>query len=227
MISVCVPSRGRPDSMRRLVESVRDTATTPVEVVFYLDLDDPESVPVAVELGMSGTVQHVLGERIVLSDMWNVAAANASGEILMMCGDDVVFRTPGWDKRVADAFEAIPDRIALVYGNDLLQHERLATHPFIHRRWYDAVGHLVPGGFSCDWCDMWLNEVAIALGRRVYLPDVITEHMHPVIGKARMDQNHRDRLARGHRDNVRGLYEARADERAADVEKLRACLSPS
>jgi hypothetical protein len=211
--------------MRRLVESIQTTSTTPVEVVFYLDLDDPDSCQTAVELGMAGTVKHVIGERIVLSNMWNVAAAQASGDILMMCGDDIAFRTPGWDVRVAEAFEQVPDRIALVFGNDLIQHEHHATHPFIHRRWYEAVGYLVPNGFSCDWCDTWLNEVAVELGRRVYLPDVITEHIHPVIGKARMDDNHRERLARGKRDNVRAIYESRADERAVDVEKLRAVLN--
>lgn len=211
--------------MRRLVESVYATAETPVEVVFYCDLDDPDSTAAAVELGRSGTVKHVLGERICLSDMWNAAAQQAAGEVLMMCGDDIVFRTPGWDSAVLEAFEGVPDRIALVYGNDLTQHERLATHPFIHRRWYDAVGYLVPNGFSCDWSDMWLNEVAIALGRRVYLPNVVTEHMHPVMGKARLDDNHRERLARGRRDNVRQLYLDRAPEREADVQKLRAVIA--
>lgn len=211
--------------MVRLVESIRATATNPVEVVFYVDLDDPESLATAVQLGMSGTVKHVTGERIVLSDMWNAAAAHASGEILMMCGDDVVFRTNGWDERVAAAFDAVPDRIALVYGNDLIQHELLATHPFIHRSWYDAVGYLVPNGFSCDWCDMWLNEVAIALDRRIYLKDVITEHLHPVVGKSRLDDNHRERLARGRRDNVRQLYADREAERVLDVEKLRAVMT--
>jgi len=225
MISICCPTRARPSNMRRLVESAQGLASGPVEVVFYVDLDDPDSIATAVELGMSGTVRHVAGERITLSDMWNVAAENASGEILMMCGDDVVFRTPEWDKRVEEGFEAVPDRVALVYGNDLIQHERLATHPFIHRNWYNAVGYLVPYGFSCDWCDMWLNEVAIELGRRVYLPDVITEHVHPVMGKVRMDDNHRERLARGRRDNVRQLYTDRAEERVADVVKLRAVMA--
>ena len=226
MISVCVPSRIRPQNMSRLVESVYATSTTPVEVLFRLDLDDEASIVEAVRLGMTyPMVRHVAAERGVLSDLWNDAAAISTGEILMMCGDDIVFRTADWDKKVLDAFDQYPDRIALVYGNDLIQHERLATHPFIHRRWYEAVGYLVPNGFSCDWCDMWLNEVAIALGRRHYLPDVITEHMHPVMGKARLDESHRERIARGRRDNVRALYEARADERAADVEKLKAVMA--
>lgn len=207
--------------MRRLVDSIRATAAGVVEVVFYIDNDDPDSIQAAIDLG----AKHVIGERIVLSDMWNAAAAVASHDVLMMCGDDIVMRTPGWDQRVLIVFDAVDDGIALVYGNDLAQRRNLATHPFLHRRWIDAVGYFVPPGFSCDWSDAWLDEVATQLGRRIYLSDVITEHMHPVMGKSRLDQTHRDRLDRGRRDNVRALYEARADERARDVERLRAVMT--
>lgn len=220
VISVCCPTRGRPESMRRLAESIRATAAGEVELVFYIDLDDGPSCAAAVELG----ARHFLGERIVLSDMWNACAAAASGDIVMQCADDIVFRTPGWDLEVEAAFARVPDRIALVYGNDLVHGPRLGTHGFIHRAWMDAVGYMLPPGFSCDMSDLWVNEVAEELGRRVYLPRVITEHMHPSVGKGRLDQTHRDRLARGRADDVTALYAARAGERAAHVAKLRAVI---
>lgn len=217
VISVCCPTRGRPDNMRRLAESIRATAAGEVELVFYIDLDDGPSVATAVEL----KARHVIGERIVLSDMWNACAAAAAGDILMQCGDDIVFRTPGWDTAVTAEFDACPDRILLVHGDDGVHGARLATHGFVHRTWVDAVGYFLPPGFSCDMSDLWLNDVAIALSRRVYLPHLLTEHMHPIVGKASLDQTHRDRLAAGRRDNVHALYAARAGERAADVAKLR------
>lgn len=205
--------------MARLVKSIRSTAADPVEVVFYVDMDDPVSWQTAAELDV---VMVSSDPPIVLSDMWNRCANAAQGEVLMQCGDDIVFRTPGWDRAVMAAFEAVPDRIVLVHGDDRLQGFRLATHPFLHRRWVDTVGYLVPPGFSCDWTDVWLHEVAQALGRRVYLPGVVTEHMHPVAGKGPMDQTHRDRMERGARDNVAALYTARVGEREADIAKLRA-----
>ncbi len=217
VISVCCPTRGRPDNMRRLAGSIRATALGQVEVVFYIDLDDGPSVATAVELN----ARHVIGERIVLSDMWNACATAAAGEILMQCGDDIVFRTPGWDAEVTAAFDQHPDHIALVHGDDGIHGQALGTHGFVHRAWVDAVGYFLPPGFSCDMSDVWLNEVADALGRRVYLPKVLTEHMHPIVGKGVLDQTHRDRLAAGRRDGVHALYAARAGERAADVAKLR------
>jgi hypothetical protein len=227
MISVCCPSRGRPESMFRLVESVRATAVGPVEVIFYLDDDDPDSAVMAAQLGLAGLygqVMHIVGERITMSNTWNVLARHAAYEILMAAGDDVVFRTLGWDMRVREAFAAVDDRIALVHGDDLVHGPRLATHPFLHRRWVDAVGYLVPNGFSCDHTDTWVQEVADALGRRHYLPDVVTEHLHPIVGKARLDTTHRERLARNRRDHNAAVYDARAGERDRDVAILRALL---
>ncbi len=217
VISVCCPTRGRPANMRRLVESIAATALGDVDLVFYIDADDEPSAAMAVELDAC----HIIGERIVLSDMWNACTSAAVGEILMQCGDDIVFRTPGWDAEVTAAFDKHLDRIALVHGDDGIHGQALGTHGFVHRTWVDTVGYFLPPGFSCDMSDVWLNEVADQLGRRVYLPDVLTEHMHPIVGKGLLDQTHRDRLAAGRRDGVHALYAARAGERAADVAKLR------
>ena len=41
MISFSVPSRGRPKLAARLVNSARSTANNDVEILFYLNSDDP------------------------------------------------------------------------------------------------------------------------------------------------------------------------------------------
>lgn len=220
MISILCPTRGRPDNMRRMAESARETAVGEVEILFYVDDDDRRSRRTAERLG-AGVVT---GERIVLSQMWNVLAEKASGDIVMQCGDDIVFRTPGWDVRVEETFGRYPDRIVFVYAEDLYPTTWHGTHGFVHRRWIDAVGYFLPPHFSCDWSDVWLNQVASALGRIVYLPDVITEHMHVTLGKAAYDRTHDERIHRGRRDNVLDLYYQLAPERARDVEKLRTVM---
>jgi hypothetical protein len=222
VISVLCPTRGRPDSMRRMAESARETAVGEVEILFYVDEDDRRSRRTAERLG-AGVVT---GERIVLSQMWNVLAEKASGDIVMQCGDDVVFRTPGWDVRVEEVFARYPDRVVFVYGDDLYWSTFHGTHGFVHKRWIEAVGYFLPPHFSCDWSDVWLNQVAAAVGRIVYLPDVITEHMHPTVGKAVLDRTHQERLERGRRDDVASLYQRLKHERAADAAKLRAVMLP-
>lgn len=222
MISLLCPTRNRPGNVARMMASARATASGPLEFVFYTDSDAPlperiTSAPDAVT---------IRGERIVLSAMWNECAAKASADIMMQCDDEVIFRSQGWDTMVLAAFGTIPDMIAFVHGRDLYQPDgTFGTLGFLHRRWVDTVGYFTPPYFSCDYGDTWLNDVSNALGRRVYLRDVITEHCHPIAGKGTWDQTHLERLARGRQDNVAGLYESLASGRAADVAKLRAVMS--
>lgn len=205
-------------------QSAMDTANGAVELCMYLDEDDlklPEyRVPRSAETGGHWNLNITIGPRILLSEAWNVAAEKATGDIWMHAGDDIIFRTPGWDKAVADAFP--PDGIAFVYGRDGYQDENLGTHGFVTRRWVDAVGYFMPPYFSSDYNDLWLHEVAGMIDRRVYLPDVLIEHMHPIAGKGEWDRTHRDRLARHNMDRPDLLYERLAPQRAADAEKLRA-----
>lgn len=223
MISVLLPTRNRPASVARLLDSALETAGTEVEFVVYVDDDDPSADATLDVLHRFGAVV-VRGPRIVLSGTWNRCYERARFDVVMQCGDDIVFRTDGWDERVLEAFERRPDRLIFVHGDDGFQRERIGTHGFLHRDWVDVVGYFMPPYFSSDYNDLWLTEVADALGRRVYLPDVVTEHMHPVAGKGELDQTHRERIARHQRDDVDGLYRRLAPERAADVARLRAAI---
>lgn len=224
MISVLCPSRGRPEFARDLLESIRATAATiGVQLVLRLDEDDPALERYA-ELVAGSDVTTIVGPRVVLSECWNEAAERAVWDVLMLCGDDIRFRTPHWDDRVMSVIWSVPDKIVLVHGRDGIQDDRVATHPFMHRRWMETVGYFVPPYFASDYNDMWLTEVADAIGRRQYLADLYTEHLHPVAGKYHLDQTHLERLDRHRQQNCDALYQNTAPERATDVAKLQAYI---
>lgn len=221
LISILVPTRGRPVEFLRMVKSALETATHAkrVEVVAYLDEDDAANYSPRI-IG----VNYIVGPQIVLSEMWNTCFLEAKGNILMHCGDDIIFRTPGWDVTVRDTFAASKDKILLVHGDDCSPNtDALATHGFMHRRWVETVGYLVPPYFSSDWNDVWLTEVADMVGRRVKIP-IVTEHMHYSFDKAEHDQTYRDREERGRRDGVVEIYKAKHKERANDAAKLKAAM---
>jgi glycosyl transferase/beta-hydroxylase protein BlmF len=234
LISLLVPSRGRPDSLHKMVYSAFSNATHQrrIEVVAYLDEDDPRlfeydmQVPCAVHVDLMKNVRLGSGPRMLLSESWNYCFKIAKGEILMHCGDDLLFITHGWDQMVRDAFAAIPDRIGLVYGDDLSTNfPELATHGFLHRRWVETVGYFLPPLFSCDWNDVWISEVATKLDRLVPLPDMVIEHQHYSFDKREHDATDREREERGAADDVVGLFKRTAPERLADVEKLRKVMA--
>jgi hypothetical protein len=218
-ISILCPTRGRPENVKRLMESIISTSAEVPELLFYVDEDDDAFPHIADDY-----VHLVRGPRITLSQCWNELAKVATGDILMFCGDDVVFKTKNWDVLVRNAFRRIPDKIAFVHGDDGCYGSKFGTHGFVHRNWVEAVGYLLPPYFSSDYGDTWLNEVANSIHRRAFVP-MITEHMHFLFGKAELDQTHKERMERGDRDNVKQLYEDLAPKRAEDAEKLKAFMA--
>lgn len=219
MISLLCPTRGRPANMNRLWQSVKDTASNlkDIELIFYIDDDDLDSQQTAKGMGVS----RIVGKRIVLSEMWNKCYEISKGDILMHCGDDIIFRTVGWDKMVEDEFKKVNDKILFVYGKDGYSPDSFGTHGFISRNWVEVVGYFVPPYFSSDMNDTWLNDVADTIGRKKFLPELYTEHMHPINGKGEWDQTHLERLERHQTDNVTELYIGKSLERHQDADKLR------
>src|SRR4051812_40758138 len=98
-ISLLVPTRLRPLVLERMIESAFNKAEnkSEIDVVCYIDEDDGISKTKIHSLAEKYSVKEISGPRIVLSEMWNACARVSQGEILMHCGDDVVFQTSGWD----------------------------------------------------------------------------------------------------------------------------------
>lgn len=221
-ISLLTPTRARPHAMQRLWESAVNTADDKenLEIVFYMDKDDFHSLE---QFDRMDSPQHlgICGERIVLSQMWNECQKIATGDIFMHCGDDIIFRSQGWDTLVRQHINAQPDKIVFVHGMDGIQNEKLGTHGFLHRNWVNTIGYFVPPYFSCDYNDTWLTDVSSMIGRRVYEPRIYTEHMHWAVGKQPRDQTYSDTMARGHRDNVTQMYNDMLPKRQEDARKLQ------
>jgi hypothetical protein len=224
VISLICPTRQRPENMRRFVEHAINLADGPVEIVFIIDWDDVPSRAEALRCTPGLKTSSILVDEpppeTVMSDLWNVGARAAHGDVLGLMGDDIVIRTPGWDRLVEHTFHTVPDRIAYVHGRDGVHDRALGTHGFLHRRWVDAVGRMTPEMFSCDYADAWINEVADRIGRRIYIPDLYTEHLHPAVGKAPVDESHRKRMERGERDNVPQIWADTVGERVRDATLL-------
>ena len=223
-ITIACPSYKRINNILRLVDSVRDTSyeLNQIEIFFYLDNDDYDSHEIVKKLMIEhGTlIKGITGPKINLSDMWNQCSNHTSSEIVMFCGDDIVFRTLYWDKIVIDQFNLIEDKIAFIHGDDGYNKDLFGTHGFLHRDWINTVGYLLPPYFSADWCDTWINDVANKLQRRIYVP-ILTEHMHYSVNKGEMDETHLQRLQRGQRDNNKLIYDEKKIERDVDFLKLK------
>ena len=226
-ISFVTPTRNRIAQFRRMLDSLRATARTAVEVVIYVDDDDPAREQYQRIEG----VKCLVGPRIdAITQCWNECLKLATGDIFMQGNDDVVFRTPGWDEVVIEAFTRQADKILMVHGSDLGYHHdhgnTFGTHAFVHRRWIDTVGYFIPPWFCSDFGDTWINDCANAIKRRVFVP-IAVEHMHFLMKNVAQDETTLERLARHKRDKPDQLYSKYAPKRAEDSEKLRAVMKPA
>ncbi len=220
-ITLLVPTRKRPLLLQRMFYSAIEMAKYPdlIEMSVYVDNDDP--VTKEHLKTMKGNIQVTIDNRIIMSDMWNKAYKKASANILFCGGDDLIFRTKDWDEKIVNMFDRYEDKIVLVFPDDLIQRERLATHFFLHRKWIETLNYVIPPYFSCDYADTWLNEVSNGLNRRIYLPDIIIEHMHYSVGKSTFDETYAEGRARYNRDNVPCLYSQLGNKRLEDIQKLK------
>jgi hypothetical protein len=179
VISLCVPSRGRPDLLKRLFKSAADTGPgAPFELCCWQDYDDryASKYPQRERIKYGKGPRPVDGIGVLrMSELWTKAASLASGDILGLIGDDSVIETTGWAAKIEGAFESVPDRIVMVYPDDCTGRQWPETL-FIHRKWMETIGEFTPAGYPGWYSDVWIWTVAAELERAIFLPDVKMKH---------------------------------------------------
>lgn len=189
-LSLLLPTRERLPQLRRALESAVATADRPerLEVVLSLDEDDEPSHGFTFpEL----RIVKLIRPRTRLGRITNACFEASGGRYLMLANDDIVFRTPGWDSAVQEAFREYEDDVALVWGNDL--YSGGPAHPFLSRTMCEITGHVCPDAYHHEYIDVHIYDLfrrlqGLGYNRMRYLDGTIIEHMHVFAGKADPDQ---------------------------------------
>jgi hypothetical protein len=183
VISLIVPTRGRPQQLAGLLHGLAATVSNrdSVEIVLVTDADDPASRDVACT---ALQVRHVIVPPGQTMGTLNSAGYEASrGRYLMLLNDDVVPRTPGWDGVVRRIFNCYPDDIALVHVNDLVMQRHLCTFPIVSLRFCALTGGICPAVYRRYRIDDHIEDhfnLLNVLGQRriVFVPEVVFEHVN-------------------------------------------------
>lgn len=225
MISILCPSRERPTRFADMVKSALSAAASVenIEVVAYLDMDDPERYLYE----LLPRVNYVAGPRLPVSVAVNALYKKAAGEIVLSGADDTLFRTAGWDQEVINAFAAAPNGVALAVPLDGAEAKRgrRTTHMFASRAWVSAVGYFLQPKYEHFYADTHLEDIARQAGALVWLDSVLLEHMHPNNGKGPKDATHAAKRQgeKGARmsDRDKERFESLVDERKAAAARVR------
>lgn len=228
-IAVLVPSRGRPDRLTAMLESIRTTATETPGLVTIVDADDP-TLEGYRALGLGESLV-VLPERVGFTRSLNAIAEMLWDEvdILGAFGDDVLFRTRGWDDRVRETLSTP----GIAYGDDLIHGVNHPSAVFMSSAIAKALGWLAMPGTRHQWADDAWKRLGQELGCLRYMPDVVLEHLHPAVNKAPFDATYGWNLDGSPEANARakadfdGYQEWLQRYLALDIANVRAAIGGS
>lgn len=177
MISICTPTRGRPEIFKQMYESALNLAASPdnIEFIIYRDSDDP------------AVYEYPKNTKIITSykkGLYGMQMAHechklATGPIHMFMTDDALFETKDWDKYVEAEFEKYPDKIVLVCP-DFDDWDRLGFGivGFVHQNWFNVLGHVMNQSDGAQSGDRWLSRVATKIGRSVRLKEMRIKNLN-------------------------------------------------
>lgn len=189
-VAVLVPMLGRPHRVGPLVWSIE--ATTPGATVLFLT--SPDDAPVKDAVNAAGyeyleVARHPHGD---YARKIQAGIEATTTPYVFLGADDLRFH-PGW---FGLALDAMTDGVGVVGTNDLANPRVVAgehaTH-FLVARWYVALGTIdEPGvlmhhGYPHEYVDDELVATAKHRGAWAFAAGSIVEHLHPMAGKAPMD----------------------------------------
>lgn len=185
---VLVPSRGRPDAVRRLLDEFQRTITADTNLQVIVDADDPQ----AYQYPDWVTIRHPPGGGMVAALNWGFELITQGSHLpfaVGFMGDDHRPRTRGWDTQYLDTLHELGTGI--VYGNDLFQKSRLPTQCAMTTDIPRALGKMAPRELRHMYVDNWWRDLGTGADCLRYLPDVVIEHMHPIANKSEWDEGYR------------------------------------
>lgn len=220
-MTILVPSRGRPNNIKRLIDACAETMTEDTRILVLVDDDDPHLAEYQAIPGIDMQV----GPRLRIGGTLNAVAPVEAQQTFAIgfFGDDHLPRTKGWDSRfLATLKEA---KVGIAWGNDLYHGENLPTAVVMTSNIVTTLGYFVmPGGVHLFLDNFWL-AIGKGLESAHYLDDVVIEHLHPFFGKADHDTTYTE----ANDTKVWSADEATfnnyvATQLQADLEKLRVLL---
>jgi glycosyltransferase involved in cell wall biosynthesis len=184
---IIVPVLRRPQNVRPLLASIRQT-TPGARVLFVCDPDDDaEQRAIEAEGAEMLIVDGNYAKKI------NRAVEETSEPLLFLGADDLRFH-PGW---LEAAKARLTEGIGVVGTNDMCSDRVMAgehsTHSLVTRDYaelgtIDDPTRLLHEGYKHEFVDDEFVETAVRRNAFAHAADSLVEHLHPVAGKAAIDE---------------------------------------
>lgn len=148
-------------------------ATSDVELIVSLDIDDPE-LPKYKRLYTNVPCTLSIFPNRSAVDAINNAAEVAKGDIFIVLSDDFDC-FPNWDKTVLRATDGFEDFVLKTYDGT---QKWIITMPILDRKYYDRFKYIYYPGYRHMFCDTEFSHVADVLKRVIWRNDIVFRHNH-------------------------------------------------
>jgi len=190
-IALLIPSKGRPDRLRRCIETALAAAKEPGRIKLYAGIEGDEQSDEYISMASEFDLELVLGEFGSSVAAWNALASRALHDrdtnVFHMTADDLEFHE-GWDQHVREIYETFDGPWILHYRDDY-RNEARACNPFVTRAYIKDYGFLPPE-LKHFYSDEWLEAMGRLGGCLLYSPSIHIVHMHPKEGRAEWDDTY-------------------------------------
>ena len=193
MITITIPTTGRPERLKNCIESIDYPADIRIGCRYPADLSD--------EIGNAS----VLYTENNIVDVQNTLAASArTDSYILPISDDIVFEK-GAIKKAVDFLDSIfPDSDGIVGFNV----DNLKSSPYcfmlIGQKFFNDTlkRKLFHDGYEHFFADTELGEAANAAGKFYLCCDANITHFHPSSGAEKDETHKRNRLKKWERDSA-------------------------
>jgi len=176
--------------MESLYKTVKDQSK--ICITFLINKDDKETAEYLDTLTIEKQV--LINESIekphlgkFYNRIYNETKFNQDSTIVSMLGDDMEFRTSGWEQKIIDKINEIQG-IGFIYCNDMNQEKRLPVNLFTTRKFVKLTKYpFMCEWFAADYIDTVWKYVGEYLHCGYYLTDVIMKHNHYTVTMEKRD----------------------------------------
>ena len=178
-LMVMVPTRGRPERLRVLLDSFTKTATC-ADICVITDPDDTSYG----DFDFGDTAHAVLEPRAFLTGKLNKTAEAFADtyRVLMWCADDHVFETPGWDRLMLDRLDEMGGH-GWVYPDDKRRND-VPEIWMVSSDVVQALGWFANPALSHFYLDNSVAELGKRSGLIRWCPQAVIEHKHYSVDRA-------------------------------------------
>jgi len=181
MISVILPSRGRPAKLQASLQSVVEKATQlkDLEILVRLDHDDRDTLFVLDDIvNVHGETRFIVGPRYEgypsMAIFWNELARQARGDWLVTFNDDAIMLEQAWDEVLLDYDHRLKENLVL-HPFDNYNH---TSFPILSSRVYEIFGHITRFCGVDTWSNCWTGAAEIEIKK---VPTIRIQHQRPNI----------------------------------------------